>query len=374
MVVALPPKARRADIDRPLERIALHRLSVPLLAPYRLAFGVVESYDTIIVDVMDADGRRGFGEATILTGYSDETIDESWSAARLFAEQLVASPSSSLEKEIAGFGARLPFAATGFGTALEMLDDCDVLETLDDLRVPLVGLLSAKDETGLAKEFEDQFEGGYRTFKVKVGFDVENDSRHVRTVQRIVNGKGLIRIDANQGYTAEQGIAFVKSLDPADIELFEQPCAAGDWESHLAVVKQSPVPMMLDESITDLADIDKAAALQAARYIKLKLMKLITMRKLEDAISRIKSLGMIPVLGNGVACDIGCWMEACVAARHIDNAGEMNGHLKTGTQLLTGKLELNEGALRVKAGFAPSLDVRVIDRHRVDSFCTVEAV
>ena len=37
---------------------------------------------------------------------------------------------------------------------------------------------------------------------------------------------------------------------------------------------------------------------------------------------------MEPVLGNGVASEIGCWMEACVARSTIANAGEMNGFLQ----------------------------------------------
>jgi len=56
-----------------------------------------------------------------------------------------------------------------------------------------------------------------------------------------------------------------------------------------------------------------------------------------------------------VACDLGCWMEACVAARHIDNAGEMNGFLRTRTGILTEALEVRSGSLVLKPGFKPAL-------------------
>ena len=49
------------------------------------------------------------------------------------------------------------------------------------------------------------------------------------------------------------------------VELFEQPCAAGDWEATVAVAQASPVPMMLDESIYGLADIDRAGELEIGR-------------------------------------------------------------------------------------------------------------
>ena len=103
-----------------LDSIAVHRLRVPLTVPYRLAFGPVECFDSIIAEVVDRDGRTGFGEATILTGYTDETIDDSWHAAREFAGGLL-SAGGAAPRQVARLGERFPFTATAFGTALEML-------------------------------------------------------------------------------------------------------------------------------------------------------------------------------------------------------------------------------------------------------------
>jgi L-alanine-DL-glutamate epimerase-like enolase superfamily enzyme len=354
-----------------LEKLTLYRLCVPLLTPYRLAFGPVENFDTIIAEAVDRDGKRGFGEATILTGYTDETIDGSWSAAKRFAGELAAAAPECASREIQKLGVKFPFTATAFGTALEMLAGSKLLELPAKASIPLVGLLNAKDPDAMRTEFQQLLDAGYRTIKVKVGFDVAKDIRLVKDLQQVVNGRARIRLDANQAFTAELGKVFVRALEPADIELFEQPCAAGDWDSHLAVSRVSPVPMMLDESIYGLADIEKAAKLKAAAYIKLKLMKLLTLEGLAQALERIKELGMKPVLGNGVACDPGCWMEACIAARYIDNAGEMNGFLKARSPLLKHGLEFRGGAMQLEPGFSPQLDADNISKHLVDSVvCT----
>lgn len=357
------------------DKIVAHRLRVPLLAPYHLAFGTVEYFDTIIVEIVDRAGSAGFGEATVLTGYTDETIDDSWRVAKQIAKKLITCNQDSAHHEIQRLGANFPFTATAFGTALELAARSDLLTVSSDTPVPLLGLLQADAEDAMHAEFQRLLDAGYGTVKVKVGFDVEADIRRVRTVQKVVSGKARIRIDANQGYSAAQGIAFVKALDPADIELFEQPCPAGDWVSHLAVANESPVPMMLDESIYGIADIEKAAALKAVAYIKVKLMKLVTLGALVKAIERIKALGMQPVLGNGVACDLGCWMEACIAARHIGNAGEMNGFLKTSVPLLNSRLEVRDGAMVLKRTFSPRLDAGNIEKFLVDSvLCTPRAM
>ncbi len=68
-------------------------------------------------------------------------------------------------------------------------------------------------------------------------------------MQRLNRGRCALRLDANQGYSREDAIRFVTSLDPDAIELFEQPCDKADWDSAVAVARVSNVPMMLDESI-----------------------------------------------------------------------------------------------------------------------------
>lgn len=354
-----------------LEKLTLYRLCVPLWTPYRLAFGSVENFDTIIVEAVDAHGNAGVGEATVLTGYTDETIEGSWRAARQFAVKLIRQDSAGARPAITRLGAKFPFTATAFGTALEMLAGSEHLQLPATAAVPLVGLLQAKGEDAMRAEFQQLLQAGYRTLKVKVGFDAARDAEMVKSVQRVVQGRARIRLDANQGYSAEQGMAFARTLDPAGIELFEQPCIAGDWDAHLAVARVSQVPMMLDESIYGLADIEKAASLKAAAYVKVKLMKLVTLDALVQAITRIKALGMQAVLGNGVACDPACWMEACIAARHIDNAGEMNGFLKARAPLLRERLVFRDGAIVLDPAYRAGLDLASVERYRVDSLvCT----
>jgi L-Ala-D/L-Glu epimerase len=355
-----------SDVAR-FDRINVHRLCIPLVTPYRLAFGPVDHFDTIVVEITDRDGRVGLGEATVLTGYTDETIDDSWRVARDFASQLAVTDAGCAFDTITTLGARYPFTAAAFGSALEMLAGSAALQVRETTRVPVLGLLNAEREEAIEAEFEQLLAAGFRTIKVKVGIDAIRDAQRLRAIQRVVAGRARIRVDANQGYTADQGVAFVESLDPADIELFEQPCAAGDWDAHLAVARAASVPMMLDESIYGLDDIDRAAELGAARYIKVKLMKVGTLERLAAAIARIKALGMRAVLGNGVACDLGCWMEACVAARTIDNAGEMNGFLKARSRLLTTPLEFDGGAIVLRPGFVPRLDHGRIAPYVLDS-------
>jgi L-alanine-DL-glutamate epimerase-like enolase superfamily enzyme len=351
-----------------IERVDLHRLAIPLERPYRLAFGPVTHYDTIVASAALADGRTGHGEATLLTGYTDETIDEGWTLAQDVARGLPGVEVAAACARIRALGERAPFVATAFHTALDMALAHPLLSPRAVTRVPILGLLQGGGEAELRDDFERLLAEGYRSVKVKVGFDVAADAAHVATVQRVVGARVPIRVDANQGYSADAAAKFIRALDPAGIELFEQPCAAGDWNAHrvaASAAAKTGLPLMLDESIYGVADIERAAAERACAFVKVKLMKFVSIDALVAAIARIRALGMAPVLGNGVACDLSCWMEACVAAPHIDNAGEMNGFLKARRMLFETPLAFERGDI-VLDGTTPTLDAKALSAHARD--------
>lgn len=348
-----------------IERIDVHRLEIPLERPYRLAFGPVTHYDTVVVTVVDGDGRSGHGEATLLTGYTDETIGAGHALALDIARQLPGTESAAACARLASIGDAAPFIATAFHTALDMAIGHPLLSPTAGTRVPILGLLQGGNRAELRENFARLLADGYRTVKVKIGFDVARDLAALATIQSIVAGRVPIRVDANQGYSAADAVAFIDAVDPAGIELFEQPCAAGDWKAHRYAVDaaaKTGLPLMLDESIYRLADIERAAREHACRFIKVKLMKFIGVDALACAIERVRVLGMTPVLGNGVACDLSCWMEACVAARSIDNAGEMNGFLKARRMLFVRPLQVDDGAI-VLDGARPVLAADALARH-----------
>jgi L-alanine-DL-glutamate epimerase-like enolase superfamily enzyme len=346
--------------------IRLDRLEIPLTAPYKLAMGAVRHFDTILVSV-ETEAGAGIGEATILTGYTDETIDRSWALAQALAPQLCGLDRDAAKREALTHFDSAPFVVSAFVSALEMSEGNALLAVNEPVLVPILAVINAMDPAGIESEIERSIAAGYGTLKIKVGFAVDADLDRVRRIQAINKGRARLRLDANQGYNAEQGCHFASSLDPDSIELFEQPCAAEDWNAARCVAAVSTVPMMLDESIYGPADIERAAELDAARFIKLKLMKMGGLDRLAAGLEKIRALGMEPVLGNGVATEIGCWMEACVARAHIRNAGEMNGFLKPSSGLLRRPLRAEAGAIRLEPGFTPQLDEERVARFTVGS-------
>ncbi len=348
-----------------IERLQLHRLSLPLTTPYKLAFGPVTAFDTILVRASDADDHGGFGEATILTGYTPETIDSVWRIAGETAAAMLGAEFGQAKATALAAHTTAPFTATALATAVEMLEGSPLLDA-PGAAVPLLAIINATDPAGIEREIEARIAEGYGTLKIKVGFDLQPDLVRVAFIQSRLGGRARIRLDGNQGYSRDDGVTFAASLDPDGVELLEQPCHMDDWQAAEATAKAATVPMMLDESIYGADEIERAADLNAAHYIKLKLMKAGSLTNLERQLRLIRDLGMIPVLGNGVAADPGCWMEACVAARHIDNAGEMNGFLKPTEGLFVAPIPVSAGAMILPTA-TPTLDLEAIYRHQTAS-------
>lgn len=342
--------------------LAAAQLRLPLTVPYRLAFGEQTHFDVLLVGAL-SNGAVGWGEATILPGYTDETIEQGWSLAKDLTDRCKTTHelASACNKMLDS----APFTATAFLTALDWLAGNPILRRSG--RFELLGTVNGKAEyrDKLEQEVETLLERGYKTLKVKIGWEPEADLKQVNVVREIVNRRAKLRIDGNQGYTREQAIHFLSRLEPEDIELVEQPCAAEDWNSAAAIAGVSKVPLMLDESIYSLSDIDRAADLKCADYIKLKLMKLGRLNTLENGLRQISDRGMKAVLGNGVATDLGCWMELCVALGNVKTAGEMNGFLKTPVQLLKPALKC-AGASVILDGNIPEIDLEAVRQNAVE--------
>jgi len=307
-------------------------LRLPLRVPYDLSFASIREFDIFISEYAFDDGTQGYGETAPLPGYTAETPDDVWSNARAIADRLVGADFNRIAADLQR--ARVPsFAATLMTMPFAWLE----LAAGGPVRYPLLGTVMSHALETVESDVHRLFASGYSTLKVKVGWNVERDIAYVRAIERAIDSaqaagfapeRPLYRIDANQAYDLEEARRFIESLDPARIELFEQPFDPENWEA-MAALGRVAVPLMLDESIHDDESIDRAASLGNVDYVKFKLMKMGGVAPLRRAIVRAQELGLGVVLGNGVAADINCIAEAAIARDlGLQTAGEMNGFLK----------------------------------------------
>lgn len=169
----------------------------------------------------------------------------------------------------------------------------------DPERMPLTSVTIGIDSPEIViKKVKDA--GLAKVLKVKLGS--EEDKVLVGTI-RSVSDKPLY-VDANQGWTnKESALDFIYWLKDMGVQLVEQPMAKSDTRSNAWITERSPLPIIADESVQRLSDIEKIK--DVYHGINVKLMKSAGMHEAHQMIRRARELSL-KVL-------IGCMSETSVA-------------------------------------------------------------
>jgi L-alanine-DL-glutamate epimerase-like enolase superfamily enzyme len=157
-------------------------------------------------------------------------------------------------------------------------------------------------------------ERGFESLKIKVGKDIGLDIERIKAIYAAVEGRALLRIDANQGWTAKQAVYALQTLEEAGVrlELVEQPVKAHDLEGMKYVTERVHTPIMADESVFGPTQVIELIRMRAADIINIKLMKT---GGLSNAIHIADICGMYQM-----ECMIGCMIETSIsvaAAVHL---------------------------------------------------------
>src|SRR5215813_6356973 len=243
-----------------VQELTLRQVRLPLIRPYVLSYRTFTEFEPIIVEVRDSDGRTGWGEGHISPGSSSETREGGWSFCREHAAAIVGKDTTVAKAMIAADTGASKVASTALLTAIEMLEDHRLLRVDREVRLPLLTPFNGTTPSEIADEVERRLEDGFRTFKIKVGKNADDDARRVKSIQQAIGGRATMRLDANRAYNEADACRFAAALDPSGIELFEQPCDSENWEANAKVASVSPIPIMLDEPICALADVERAGS------------------------------------------------------------------------------------------------------------------
>lgn len=289
-----------------IERIELHRLEVPLVRPFETSFGRETVREVLLVHVV-TDAGDGWGECVAGRDpfYSGEYVDGAVSVIeRYLAPALLerhgrhavphrAAPDAAGTAPAEGQGSRgasVPLAASvaptlAFVAGHRMAKAALEAAVLDaELRAQgrsMGELFGATREwvdcgvsVGIAPTLEELLdevmgyvEEGYRRIKLKIkpGWDLVP----VGAVREELGPRGLLQVDANTAYTADD-IPLLAELDAFDLLLIEQPFAEEDLATHVRLAAACRTPICLDESILDVITAVDAIDRGATSVVNIK--------------------------------------------------------------------------------------------------------
>ena len=325
-----------------IEKIELFHVDQPLTVPYHLSYGDVNDLSSLWVHIVLSDGGEGWGECTPLPGYSDSDLKAVTEYGQYLAKQWIGKIVDVC------LNRRFPqidgFLYSALYSALE--EACGLISPIEGA-IPLVALVQEAKGESIREVISAVRQQGYRVFKMKVGFQsVEEDRKRIEIYQGELQADELLRIDANQGLALDDAYHLVEVCSPEKVEVFEQPYKIEMWEESAKLQQQSAVPIMLDESITDLASVQKTIDLQAAGAVKLKLMKQGGFSRLKEMVQAADAAGLKVIFGNGVAGAVNNRHEAIFWLRELKQfglAGELNGFIKVQNPIGTDFIRFESG-------------------------------
>ncbi|MCD7767124.1 MAG: dipeptide epimerase [Lachnospiraceae bacterium] len=394
-----------------IEKIELGYVHIPLITPFRTALRTVDGINDLIVRITAEDGSFGFGEApptAVITGDTKESIEAAIrgyiapsiigmdlldldEVMRKMEKSIAKNTSAKAAVDIALYdlyakqmgmplyrvlsgaqGSRMsePNKPGGAAAKAESYGRPGGEAAKAESGEPISAAAKAEadgapeletditisvDETGkMVRDSLRAVADGFRILKVKVGKGGKKDVERVREIRRAVGPEAILRIDANQGWSAEEAISTIRAMEEEGlkIELVEQPVSCHDFRGLQRVTKAVDTPILADESVFSYEDAERIIEEHAADYINIKLMKtggIHQAMRICDLADRYQINCMIGcMLESKVSVSAGAHLAAarsCITMADLDGPSLCAGDPYEGGPVYSGpKIYLNEDA------------------------------
>jgi L-Ala-D/L-Glu epimerase len=299
-------------------------VSIPLRKPFKTALRTLEHLRSLVITIGTDTGTIGWGEAPPTIAVTGDSLGSVRSAIHEYiAPRLRGKRVDQLEDTLT----TLETSCVHNTTAKAAIDMA--LYDLFGKRfgIPLYRLfgglrnrvetdltISVNSPAEMARDSAEAIGRGFRVLKLKVGRDPSLDIARIKAVREAVGPEVVIRLDANQGWTAREAIRIMRAIEQADlgIELVEQPVPAEDFSGLAEVRAAIATPVMADESVFSGLDAERLLTMKAADFLNIKLMKTGGFR----GALRICAVAE----QHRIECFMGCMMEsklAVTAAAHL---------------------------------------------------------
>jgi L-alanine-DL-glutamate epimerase-like enolase superfamily enzyme len=298
-------------------------VSLPMRKPVIMAGEEVCRADNVLVRIETDGGLTGWGEAASAPLMTGETVASIVAAVHYLAPALAGRDTADFDGARAAMRSRMhgnsgakaaieialyDVAGRGAGKPVHALIGAKKRD-----RVPLLAVVGSGDFQDDLRDAEKKKAEGFTAYKIKVGIATAlRDAERTRAICKLLGPDLLISADANQGFTSDEALDFVRAIKGCGLSFFEQPVAAEDLAGMAAVTAASEAAIGADEGFHSLDDIVRHHDMKAAQGGSLKAIKLGGIGVLVAAATLCHRLGM----SVNLSCKTGESSIACAAALH----------------------------------------------------------
>jgi L-alanine-DL-glutamate epimerase-like enolase superfamily enzyme len=259
----------------------IFKLPIPM-EPFVIATEVSTVAQNTFIRIHTEDGIIGMGECSAFPMLTGETLGTCFEVGKDLARIVNGRDSADIQARMSDMDAYIggnttiksafdialhDIAAKRAGLPLYKLLGGERKRIVTDLTI---GIDEPENMAATARAFIAK---GVGTIKVKLGKDGKEDVKRIRLIREAVGPDIPLRIDANQGWDFATALRTLKELAAYNIEFCEQPIHRNHDRLLPIVRKQSPIPIMADESVCSHYDAVRIIESGGCDYINIKLAK-----------------------------------------------------------------------------------------------------
>jgi muconate cycloisomerase len=271
-----------------IQKIEAIIVDLPTIRPHHLSMTVMQKQTMVIIRLWCSDGIEGIGEATTIGGlsYGEESPEsmklniDTYFTPLLMGKNAtnINSAMTILDKHIKGNRivksgietSLLDAQGKRLGVSVSTLLGGALSDTL-----PVLWTLASGDTQKDIEEAEMYLANGrHNVFKLKIGWQLPSIAiAHVAAIKKALGNRAKVTVDVNQAWDESTAKNSIAAFQDAGIDLIEQPIAKENIEGLARLTKMFKVPIMADESQSDLPESFKLAKIRSADVWALKIGK-----------------------------------------------------------------------------------------------------
>ncbi len=122
--------------------------------------------------------------------------------------------------------------------------------------ITINGLIWMGDKDKMFSQIEQKMAKGFRCIKLKIGaIDFEEELALIRHIRSHFSPEQIeIRGDANGAFSPDNALEKLHRLAELQLHSIEQPIRQGQWETMAKLVRDTPLPIALDEELIGIND------------------------------------------------------------------------------------------------------------------------
>jgi L-alanine-DL-glutamate epimerase-like enolase superfamily enzyme len=293
-------------------KVGLKTYDLRLEVPFAIARGTT-SVHKICVAGLTHRGVTGYGEASPSAYYGDSI--EQAAEAISGSEAILGDDPAAVRRIGDELRARFPSSPSGRAAVSAAL--YDLVGKLAGLPVykllglagkvpPITSFTVGVDDVSLARR-RIEILRGFPVLKVKVGFGQEEALLDLLKSET----QARLRVDANEGWSADEAVRKINAWTKYSIEFFEQPLPKTDREGYRKLRAATDATVFVDEGVATKEDILQWVGL--ADGINIKLMKCGGINEALDMVAVARAAGLKVMLGCMVESSLGITAAAHLA-------------------------------------------------------------